>query len=106
MNHKMISALVVALVLTLGAALVACSADKNGQAQTTTATADTNSAAYRDGLYQGRRTATAGKKAVIVTTHWSSADDLEAFRTGYLEGYSHVARNEAKPASVENAVGE
>jgi uncharacterized protein with FMN-binding domain len=107
MKGKTKSALGVALVLTLGCALVACSTEKNTTAEAMTGVvANTTSAAYRDGLYQGRRTATAGKKAVIVTTHWSSAEDLDSFRAGYLEGYSHVSRSQAKPVSADNAAGE
>ena len=54
-------------------------------------------AAFRDGLFLGRRDVDAGRKQHLITGRWSDAADRRLFVSGYLQAY----REKYGPAGVE-----
>jgi hypothetical protein len=64
------------------------------------------SAAYRDGLFLGKRDAVAGSKPSPLKSRWSAGSDREAFAQGYFRGYmidgAAIAKTRWAPQSIDN----
>jgi hypothetical protein len=87
-----------ALALCLGAAAIAWSSSHNPE-ESNTAIQEV-SAAFRDGLYSGRRDAKRGIAPHVATGRWSTQGDRASFATGYKKGYDESI---AMPAPLEPA---
>jgi len=61
-------------------------------------------AAYRDGLFLGKRDALAGTKPSPVKSRWSSDADRQAFAQGYFRGYMVDGAAIAKALWVPQAI--
>jgi hypothetical protein len=49
-----------------------------------------NNAAYRDGLYLGKRDAEEGRSEHIASGRWAQEQDKESFAVGYRQAYSTI----------------
>jgi len=83
------------LALAVGAVAIAWSSSPNPQ-ESNAATQET-SAAFRDGLYSGRRDAKLGVAPHVSTGRWSTQGDRESFAAGYKKGYGVSVETQSEP---------
>jgi hypothetical protein len=84
-----------ALALCVGIAAVAWSSSQGPQGSS--ASTQEVSAAFRDGLYSGRRDAQRGVAPHVSTGRWSAQDDRESFAAGYQKGYGKSDASQPEP---------
>ena len=83
------------LALCIGAGAIAWSSSHNPE--DSNASTQEVSAAFRDGLYSGRRDAKRGIAPHVATGRWSTEGDRASFASGYKKGYDESAATQSTP---------
>ncbi len=94
---KKFSLYAITVALTLGATVLLAAGTGRRSGITSDLPDARMDAAFRDGLFLGRRDVAAGRAQHLVTGRWSGAADRRLFVSGYLQAY----REKYGPAGAE-----